>query len=171
MERGRPQSLVLFKTNSKLTKPRAPGPGPIKKKDWKPMAKKYLKGRCILLHTDGARSYKLGIDRKDHLDGVVHDFVVHKPKKNPRANNVHNTSSYFPTQLRERLCMQREALRLLIGAGNMYASISVNDQLLHLATSCMQPGCAPHNGIIGRWVKTSGQKQGRCLRSCCKDDS
>ena len=81
VERGRPSSLVLFRTKPKLTSRRAPGPGPIKKSDWYPMAKKWLKGRKILLHTDGARSYKLGLNRKNTLDGVIHDYVTHKPKK------------------------------------------------------------------------------------------
>jgi hypothetical protein len=81
VERGRPSSLVLFKTNPKLTKQRAPGPGPISKKDWTPLANKWLKSRCVFLHTDGARSYKLGENRDRQLTGVVHDFVVHKKKK------------------------------------------------------------------------------------------
>ena len=45
------------------------------------MAKKWLKGRCVFLHSDGARSYKLGMNRKRTLDGVIHDYVVHKKKK------------------------------------------------------------------------------------------
>ena len=81
VERGRPGSLVLFKTKPKLTKTRATGPGPIKKRDWKPMASKWLKGRRVFLHTDGARSYKIGVNRKDHMPGIMHDYVVHKPKK------------------------------------------------------------------------------------------
>ena len=34
-----------------------------------------LQGRNVILHTDGARSYKLKIQ------GVLHDNVVHKKKK------------------------------------------------------------------------------------------
>ena len=58
VQRGCPSSLVLFRTSPKLTKVRSPGPGPITKKDWEPHAKKFLKGRCVFLHTNGARSYK-----------------------------------------------------------------------------------------------------------------
>ena len=54
---------------------RAPGPGPIRKPDWKPFANKFLKDRKVILHTDGARTYKLW------LPGVLHDNVVHKKKK------------------------------------------------------------------------------------------
>ena len=34
----------------------------------------------MFLHTDGARSYKIGANRKEFLDGVIHDYVVHKAK-------------------------------------------------------------------------------------------
>jgi len=81
VQRGNSSSLVLFKTSHKQTKVRSPGPGPITKRDWMPVAKRWLKGRCVFLHTDGARSYKLGINRKRFLAGVVHDYVVHKKKK------------------------------------------------------------------------------------------
>lgn len=81
VQRGNPASLVLFKTSTKKTKIRSPGPGPITKRDWTPMAEKWLKGRCVFLHTDGARSYLLGMNRKRTLDGVIHDYVVHKKKK------------------------------------------------------------------------------------------
>jgi hypothetical protein len=81
VQRGCPSSLVLFQTTPKLTKFNSPGPGPISKKDWTPIAEKWLKNRCVFLHTDGARSYKLGLNRKRKLNGVVHDYVVHKKKK------------------------------------------------------------------------------------------
>ena len=81
MQRGTPPSLVMFRTSPKTTKVRSPGPGPITKKDWEPQALKRLKGRCVFLHTDGARSYKMGANRKRAIDGIVHDFVVHKKKK------------------------------------------------------------------------------------------
>jgi hypothetical protein len=81
VQRGRPETLVLYKTNPKLTKRHAPGLGPIKKTDWTPMAAKLLKGRRVFLQSDGARSYKLGLNRKRRLDGVIHDYVVHKKKK------------------------------------------------------------------------------------------
>lgn len=97
VERGRPESLMLFKTHPRITKIRAPGPGPIKKKEWRPVAEKHLKGRRILLHTDGARSYKIGRNRKDKIEGVIHDYVVHKLKVN-RAGNWHLFS--IRTQIR-----------------------------------------------------------------------
>ena len=71
VQRGEPSSLVLFKTNPELTKLRSPGPGPIRKQDWLPKAKRWLKGRCVFLHTDGARSYMIGVNRKNQLDGVI----------------------------------------------------------------------------------------------------
>ena len=59
VERGQPSTLVLFRFPSRRTAARSPGPGPITKRDWKPMAQKYLEGRNIILHTDGAKAYKL----------------------------------------------------------------------------------------------------------------
>ncbi|OLP75401.1 hypothetical protein AK812_SmicGene44801, partial [Symbiodinium microadriaticum] len=75
VERGRPSSLRLFRLSPKLTGPRAPGPGPISKHDWKPIAEKYLAGKGVILHTDGARAYKMKIPN------VIHCNVVHQKKK------------------------------------------------------------------------------------------
>jgi len=75
VERGNPKSLLLQRLNPAKTKKRAPGPGPIRKRDWKPMTKKWIKDRKVILHTDGARSYKMVVD------GVIHDNVVHAKKK------------------------------------------------------------------------------------------
>ena len=75
VERGRPETLALFRLNPIKTKKRAPGPGPLRRRDWKPIAEKMLRNRQIILHTDGARSYKLA------LPGVFHDHVVHKKKR------------------------------------------------------------------------------------------
>ena len=75
VERGRPSSLRLFRLSPALTDRRAPGPGPIRKQDWKPIAEKYLAGKGVILHTDGARPYKL------KLPDVVHCNVVHQKKK------------------------------------------------------------------------------------------
>eukprot|EP00439_Symbiodinium_sp_Y106_P044217 s6433_g5.t1 len=58
-----------------MTVPRAPGPGAIRKVDWKPLALKHIANRNAILHTDSARSYKM------KLSGVVHDAVVHKKKR------------------------------------------------------------------------------------------
>ena len=65
----------MFRLNPVSTKPRSPGPGAIRRRDWKPIAKKHLEDRCVLLHTDGARAYKMKVS------GVIHDNVVHKKKK------------------------------------------------------------------------------------------
>ena len=43
VERGDRKTLVLSRTRSEKTHLRAPGPGPIKKSDWQPIANRYLK--------------------------------------------------------------------------------------------------------------------------------
>ncbi|CAK0910510.1 unnamed protein product, partial [Prorocentrum cordatum] len=75
VERGRPNTLVLTRLDPCTTKRRAPGPGPIRKRDWKPIAKRHLENREVVLHTDGAKAYKLKIPK------VLHDNVVHMKKK------------------------------------------------------------------------------------------
>lgn len=75
VQRGSPDTLVLHRLSPKKTPERAPGPGPIRKEEWRAIAKARLQGRSVILHTDGAQSYKL------KLPGVMHDFVVHKKKK------------------------------------------------------------------------------------------
>ncbi|CAK0810619.1 unnamed protein product [Prorocentrum cordatum] len=75
LERGAPDALVLFRLRPVKTKKRAPGPGAIRKRDGMPAAKKWLKGRRVILHADGAKSYRV------KLDGVKHDYVVHCRKR------------------------------------------------------------------------------------------
>lgn len=57
-ERGRPKTLNLFRLQPSPTKPRSPGPGPIRRREWLPIAKKYLQDRQVILHIDGAKAYK-----------------------------------------------------------------------------------------------------------------
>ncbi|CAK0822912.1 unnamed protein product [Prorocentrum cordatum] len=75
VERGRPDSLVLWKTQSDGTEANAPGPGAIKKTDWAPFLQSRLEKRKVTLHSDGARSYKM------RASGLVHDHVVHCEKR------------------------------------------------------------------------------------------
>ncbi|OLQ09053.1 hypothetical protein AK812_SmicGene7355 [Symbiodinium microadriaticum] len=75
VERGRPDSLILERLNPPCTYKRAPGPGAIRRVEWKPLAMKHLRNRRVVFHTDSAKSYKL------RVDGVVHDRVVHAKKR------------------------------------------------------------------------------------------
>lgn len=75
VERGHPKTMTLFRLQPSPTKPRSPGPGPIRRRDWLPIAKKHLQDQQVILHTDGAKAYKLS------LPGVIHDNVVHKKKR------------------------------------------------------------------------------------------
>jgi transposase-like protein len=75
VERGRPESLVLNRSPEYRTCQRAPGPGAIRKVDWKPVAKQYLENRKIILHTDRAKAYQMKVD------GMLHDSVRHSKKR------------------------------------------------------------------------------------------
>ena len=77
VERGRvePDSLILERLNPPRTYKRAPGPGAVRRVEWKPLADKHLRNRSVIFHTDSAKSYKL------RVDGVLHDRVVHAKKR------------------------------------------------------------------------------------------
>ena len=76
MERGAPETLVLFRLKPKKTQRRARGPGPIRKRDWAPIANKLLKGRNVILHTvDEIRVFKI-VDEVDSAPDGHNDFVV-----------------------------------------------------------------------------------------------
>ena len=49
VERGRPSSRQLFRLCPRLTDRRAPGPGPIRKRDWKREASDLAHRRCSFL--------------------------------------------------------------------------------------------------------------------------
>ena len=74
VERGRPGTLLLYRLTPKLTSKRSPGPGPITRMNWTPIAMRHLKDKQVILHTDGARAYKIKVP------GIIHDNVVHKKK-------------------------------------------------------------------------------------------
>ena len=73
--RGFSKTLVLSRLNPSKTRKRAPGPGPTRKRDWTTFAKRRLAGRKIILHSDGAQTYKL------RVKGLLHDIAVHKKKR------------------------------------------------------------------------------------------
>lgn len=75
VERGAPHTLILSRLKPRRTSHRSPGPGPISRRDWKPLAMKHLAEKKVVLHTDGARTYKLAVP------GVLHDNIVHKRKQ------------------------------------------------------------------------------------------
>lgn len=70
VQRGERRTLVLTRLDPEVTVKRSPGPGPMRKRDWTLTAHKYLKDRRVILHTDGAKAYKL------KLPGVLHDNCV-----------------------------------------------------------------------------------------------
>ncbi|CAK0903901.1 unnamed protein product, partial [Prorocentrum cordatum] len=46
-----------------------------RRRDWKQIARKHLENTNVVLHTDGARAYKM------RIPGAIHDNVVHCKKK------------------------------------------------------------------------------------------
>ena len=75
MQRGVHSSLILVRLPSRMSSVRAPGPGPLTKDMWRPIAQKWLTGRKVILHTDSAKAYRL------RVQGMKRDRVVHSKKK------------------------------------------------------------------------------------------
>ena len=64
----------------------------MRRRDWAPTASKYLKGRSVILHTDGARAYKMKVD------GVIHDNICHSMKLVARSGgSVWSNSTFVKT--------------------------------------------------------------------------
>ena len=83
-QRGSPCTLVLERLTPQTSVRRAPGPGAIRKVEWRPLATKHLQDRAIVLHTDAAKSYKLKVS------GVLHDQPLQKACKGQRQMGVEN---------------------------------------------------------------------------------
>ena len=66
--------MKLYRLKPNKTVKRAPGPGAMRRRDWEPIAKHDIQNKKVILHSDGARAYKMAVP------GVVHDNVVHKKK-------------------------------------------------------------------------------------------
>ena len=75
MVRGRPETLVLIYLGARRTRIRSPGPGPLTRELWIPIAAKWLQGKKVILLTDSARAYTA------EIPGVRNAPVVHKLKK------------------------------------------------------------------------------------------
>ena len=75
IRRGFPQTLKLIALPIRNTSERAPGPGPITKAMWTPIAHSIFKGKTAILHTDSARAYGMP------LPGVTRTSVIHQLKK------------------------------------------------------------------------------------------
>ena len=92
VERGRPETLVLARLPKEATSLRAPGPGPISLAEWKPLCAKWLTGRRVILHTDGAKAYRQG---GKHPDGVLHDWVTAPGDTLSGRERVYTFSFYY----------------------------------------------------------------------------
>eukprot|EP00971_Amphidinium_carterae_P310920 6178824-Amphidinium_carterae.1 len=79
MERGRPETLLLIQLPVRKTRPPSPGPGPLRKTDWKPIALQYLEGSHIILHSYSAKAHDM--PSEDVVRDRVPLRVVHQPKK------------------------------------------------------------------------------------------
>ena len=80
VQRGRPDSLILLRLPDRSTGTRAPGPGPLRKRDWEPIYKKYVDGKKVILHTDSARAYE------SFTEGIGKTRVVHQIKQDADGN-------------------------------------------------------------------------------------
>ncbi|CAK0865469.1 unnamed protein product [Prorocentrum cordatum] len=79
VQRGEPETLALFRTESDRATKKAPGPGAINNTDWEPFLLDRPKDREVILHSDGARSYRM------KAPGMFHDSVSHCEKRGKRG--------------------------------------------------------------------------------------
>ena len=74
IRRGIPESLWISRLPDRTTGAKAPGPGPIRSRDWHEIAKTKISGKGIILHSDSARAYMKAYPR------VTQTRVVHCKK-------------------------------------------------------------------------------------------
>ena len=70
---------MLFRLPDRVTGLRAPGPGPLRKSDWKPIFMEHLAGRKIVPHTDSDRACE------SFTDGIAKTRVVHQVKRDSQG--------------------------------------------------------------------------------------
>eukprot|EP00971_Amphidinium_carterae_P213293 4233124-Amphidinium_carterae.1 len=75
VRRGYPNTLVLLELESRETKRRAPGPGPLRKEEWLKIGADWIADQKVILHSDSAKAYAAELKR------VAHTRVVHCKKK------------------------------------------------------------------------------------------
>ncbi|CAE7212292.1 unnamed protein product [Symbiodinium sp. CCMP2592] len=109
VQRGQPRTLILRKLNPKLTPTRAPGPGAIRKIEWKSLAQEKLRDRKVVLHTDSAKSYKAKVD------GVIHDRVVHCKKRVKINGKYQWTSPKYVTMVTHKVPGSNKKLKVKSG--------------------------------------------------------
>ncbi|CAK0869500.1 unnamed protein product, partial [Prorocentrum cordatum] len=71
VDRGEPDAVVLFKTESDRAAKNAPGPGAVKKSDWQPFLSSRLKDRKVISRSGSAGG------REMRALGVLHDAAIH----------------------------------------------------------------------------------------------
>jgi len=143
IERGYQETLVLSRLNPIKTKRRAPGPGPISKRDWKPLGNKHLKGRKVILHSDGARTYEL------EIDGVIHDNVVHKKKQIMLKGKKVWVRPKYVKVVKHKLPGTRRTL--LVKAGTQI----IDRFWQHLRAHLKHIGRAPRNEAMTRRIRSA----------------
>ena len=117
LRRGDRKSLVLEKMKMKITRLKRKGkgkgqpasPGAISKKEWARIGPRWLKKRRILLHCDGARSYKFA-----KIPGVMTTRVRHK-RPNPiyaarRLMFLPHDQKLAHTRLKDKSASQKRAV-------------------------------------------------------------
>ena len=130
--RGFPKTLSLNRLTPKKTKKRSPGPGPIRKIDWKPIAMKNLKNRKVVLHTDGARTYLLKVP------GMIHDQAIHKAKK----AQVNGKTVWIQPKYSKIVCHEIDGGKLYVKTGTQVIDRFWRHLREHLGSMQKKPGSA-----------------------------
>ncbi len=79
------------------------------RRDWEPIAKRDIQNKKVILHSDGARAYKMAVP------GVVHDNVAHKKKKVKIGNKMVWVRPKFAKLVTHRLPGLRKSVKVKAG--------------------------------------------------------
>ena len=97
------------------------------------MAKRYLEGRRVILHTDKARSYQL------RVKGVLHDMVIHKKRRVKRNGKTFLARPKYVKLKTHRL---PGGQKRRVKAGTQIIDRVWQSLKKHLGNSSAQPGSA-----------------------------
>lgn len=111
VQRWKPETLVLHRLKPPRTVQRAPGPGAVRKVEWRPFAQRWLQDKKVILHTDSAKSYRL------RLPGVLHDSCpLQETRQSPRGMKMVGSPIYQNSDAQS--AQQQENLACKIGNAN-----------------------------------------------------
>ena len=152
IRRGAPSSLWISRLPDWTTSLKAPGPGPIRTKDWNAIARQMVDNKGVIFHSDSAKAYVRPFAR------LVHTRVIHCKK----WQNGTWTKPYCTKRLR-------------VKCNKTYKHVIAGTQIIDGVWRLMRKGKWGGHGRERtldrdiRWVQFKYRKQGRELFNAIGD--